>query len=622
MTGRAGLLAVALRLLPALLLLPVPAGAAGVAISASLDRDEVALEELVTLEVRVEAAEAPTLSLPTQGFEFDVVSRGSSRSTSINMGGGAGMRVQHTFVFQFGLRPRRAGELTVPPVEVVAGESRGETQPLTVQVLPAGAPSTRPARPGRPGSPIPGFPGFPGGGGQGGGSSRAWTGWERDLQLSVEVDKAEVFLGEQVTASIWVLSPVGVAETGNFKPPAYDGFWTEQLELPREPTQQIRKKDGLPLRAYLLQRIALFPTRAGPLELGAHAIDLVVRVASNDPFSPFGDVQRVTRQSKPVAITVKPLPPHPPARFDQTNVATATLTAGLSQRTTAVGQAVTLRLVAEGEGNVKSWSLPAFPALPGARAFAPTSSDQLKARGTRFAGSRTVETVLVPEAPGTLVIAPLAWATFDPKTGAYRELRTPELRLEVTAAAGSTAGAAAPAQNTLFPGLRPVRPAGPLARAAAPGTGWSLWAFLLTPVAAFLLLTAVDRYREGQVAEGGARRVRGAGRVARKRLAEASRLLPGADGAPFFAEVERALVGYCGDKLGRSASGLTRDELALALGEAGAHVAALRALASALDACDAGRFGGAVAREELLAMAGRAMALLEEAHWHAPRGGG
>jgi hypothetical protein len=109
--------------------------------------------------------------------------------------------------------------------------------------------------------------------------------------------------------------------------------------------------------------------------------------------------------------------------------------------------------------------------------------------------------------------------------------------------------------------------------------------------------------------------------VARKRLSGASRLLAGADGGPFFAEVERALLGYCGDKLGRPATGLTREELARALAEAGAHVAALRALASALDACDAGRYGGAVAREELLALAGRAMAVLEEAHWQVPRGG-
>ncbi len=620
MTGRATLL------LAALLLLPAAAGAAGMAISASLDRDEVALDELVTLEVRVEAAEAPTLSLPTLGFDFDVVSRGSSRSTSIDMGGGAGLKVRHTFVFQFGLRPRHTGDLTVPAVEVVAGAARGETQPLSVKVLAAGSATRAPGRAGPPVLGFPGFPGFPGapggagGGGQNGGSSRAWHGWERDLQLSVEVDKTEVFLGEQVTASVWVLSPVGVAETGNFKPPAYDGFWTEQLELPREPIQQIRKKDGLALRAYLLQRMALFPTRSGPLELGIHSVDLLVRVASDDAFYPFGDVQRVSRSSRPVAITVKPLPRGAPAGFDPVNVATATLSASLSQKSAAVGQPVTLRLVAEGEGNVKAWSLPPLPALAGTRAFLPTSSDQLAPRGVRFAGSRMVETVLVPETPGPLVVPPLSWAIFDPRAGAYRELKTPELRLEVTGGA-TPSGAAGLSQNTLFPGLRPIRPAGPLARATAPGTPWPVWAFLIGPVAAFLVLTGVDRFREHRVADGGARRVRIAGRVARKRLAVASRLLSGADGAPFFAEVERALIGYCGDKLGRPATGLTRDELARALAGSGAHVTALRALAAALDACDAGRFGGAVAREELLALAGRAMAVLEEVHWNHPGGG-
>jgi hypothetical protein len=322
-----------------------------------------------------------------------------------------------------------------------------------------------------------------------------------------------------------------------------------------------------------------------------------------------------------VAITVKPLPPGAPARFDQVNVATATLSASLSHKSAVVGQPVTLRLVAEGEGNVKAWSLPTLPAVAGARAFAPTSSDQLKPRGVKFAGSRTVETVLVPEAAGTLVVAPLAWVIFDPRAGGYRELRTPELRLDVTGGTASPGPGATRAQNTLFPGLRPIRPAGSLVRVVAPGTGWSIWAFLLGPVAAFLVLTGVDRFREHRLAEGGARRVRIAGRVARRRLAEASRLLSGSDGAPFFSEVERALVGYCADKLGRPASGLTRDELARALAEAGAHVSALRALAAALDACDAGRFGGAVVREELLAMAGRAMAVLEEAHWHRPGGG-
>jgi hypothetical protein len=144
---------------------------------------------------------------------------------------------------------------------------------------------------------------------------------------------------------------------------------------------------------------------------------------------------------------------------------------------------------------------------------------------------------------------------------------------------------------------------------------------LFGPVGAFLALVGVDRLRERHLAEGGSRRVRVAGKVARRRLATASTLLQGADPAPFFAEVERALIGYCADKLGSPATGLTRDELARALTEAGAHPPALRALAAALDACDAGRFGGQLAREELLEVAGRAMATLEEASWQGPGGG-
>jgi hypothetical protein len=419
-----------------------------------------------------------------------------------------------------------------------------------------------------------------------------------------------------------VLSPVGVAGANNLKPPAYDGFWTEELETPRELTFQERKRDGVPLRAYLLQRVALFPTRSGPLELGSFGVDLVVRVASDDPFYPFGDVQQVTRRSAPLTIDVKPLPPGAPAGFDSVNVASATLTATLSARTAALGQPVTYRLSADGEGNVKAWALPVLPAIPGLRAFAPTSTDKVASKGARLAGNRAVETMLVPERSGTLVIPSLAWTVLDPKTGTYRVLKTAELKLEVPEPAGApgTPGGPTPsAQGTLLAGLRPIRAAGPLQRAGAPArTGWPLWLLLGGPLAGFVVLSGIDRLRERHAADGSSRRVRAAGRVARKRLAHATRLVAGSDPLSFFAEVERALVGYCGDKLGHSAAGLTREELARALGDAGAHPPALRALAEALDACDAGRFGGSSDREAVLAAAARAMALLEEAHWQVP----
>jgi hypothetical protein len=610
-TGRPAA-ALAALLLVAAAALPARAAAA-LAVEAHVDRTELAQDEVLTLELRVEADEAPAVTLPTRDFEFEVVSRAQSRQASFDLGGG-GMKVRQVFVYQLGLAPRRAGDLTIPPIDVAAGPARASTTPIPVKVLPPGSG-------GSGGGAAP-----PGGPGAAPGGRSSWHGWERELQLSVELDRKEAFLGEQVTVSVWLLSPVGVVAYEGYKPPLYDGFWSEEVETPQSLAFQVRQLDGAPVRAYLLQRLALFPTRSGPIELGAFQADVVVRVGSDSPFDPFPDVRRVTRRSAPLTVQVKPLPPGAPPGFDSVDVGTMTLAASLSERAAAAGQPVTLRLVAQGEGNVKAWALPALPKVAGLRAFAPTSTDKVAPKGTRIAGLRAVETVLVPEAEGTLVIPPLAWPVFDPRTGAYQVLRTAELRLEVAApapaaTASATPASAAPGANALAAGLRPIRTAGELSRRGEPPwRGPPFWILLGGPVLLYAGLATFDRVRERRAAGGGARRLREAGRVARRRLASATRLVAGAEAAPFFAEVERALTGYCGDKLGRPAAGLTRDELWRALAGAGAHAPAVRALAAALDATDAGRYGGAADRGEVLALAGRAMELLEEAHWHAPGG--
>jgi hypothetical protein len=359
------------------------------------------------------------------------------------------------------------------------------------------------------------------------------------------------------------------------------------------------------------------------VELGSFGLqEIVIRVGADDPFDPFPDVRRVSRRSEPLKITVKPLPPGAPPGFDSVNVGTVTLSASLSEKTAAVGQPVTFRLTVQGEGNVKAWSLPPVPRLPGARTFAPTSSDKVAPRDLRVAGTRTIETVLVPEQAGTLVVPALEWPTFDPKTGKYRVLTTAEQRLEVLPSGPAQAAAATPGQNALGGGLRPIRSGGALSRRGEPPWhGLPFWFLLGAPVVLFAGLTAFDRLRERWAADGGARRLKLAGRVARRRLSTAARLVGGAEAGPFYAELERALLGYCGDKLLRPAVGMTREELDRAMAESGAHPPALRALALALDGCDAGRYGGGGTREEALALAGRAMELLEEAHWKGPGGG-
>ena len=585
----------------AALLLALPAAAPAedaeepARVSARADRAEIVLGEVLAVLVEVDAPEPPTAVEPPASEDFSIVSRGESRQSFFGLSGGSA-RARHVVRVTFGLLPRRAGPLAIPAFVAVVGGARHETQPIAVVVAPATAAPSGPSAPSTP-------PGRRG----------TWRGWERDLALEVRLDRREVFLGEQATASVWLLSPVPVVGTHGFRPPSYDGFWAENVETPRTLEAEVRDVGGVPTRAYLLQRVALFPTRAGALSLGAFEADVEVRLGGG-AFDPFPSHRRARRRSAPLQIRVRPLPPGAPGAFEPVNVGKIELAAEIVPTSVAAGEPATVRITASGEGNVRAWSLPRLPRLARARAYEPTSSDRVEPRRARVRGARLLETVIVPDGQGEVVVPPVSWSFFDPAARAYRTVRTAELRLAVSP--GAPAGSA-PGANPLVAGLRPIRSGGRLsARSPPPWRGPLFLMGLALPVLGFAGLAAADLVRDRARAGTGARRLREAGRAARRRLARADRLSRRGGRSDLLAEVERALLGYASDKLSRPAAGLTRQDLARALAAAGAHPPAVRAIASALDACDAARFGGSGAEPaEILAAAERALRLLEEADW-------
>ncbi|MGC4000580.1 MAG: BatD family protein [Anaeromyxobacter sp.] len=567
-----------------------------VSFEAHADRTELAIDETLRVEVVLISADPIDHIELGDTTQFQVVSQGQSRDAQVSLGGGGGVLIQQRYVFTLTLRPTRQGALTVPPASAVVRGKKFTTRPIAVKVGPPG--SGKPARPGPAPAPAPGPRGY------------AYRGWEKDVTLELQLDRREAWMGEQVTASLWLVSGVAVVGYDRLTPPRYDGFWVEELDTPRRLQPEVREVNGVPLRAYLVQRLALFPTRAGELTLAPAVLDgITVQVSDTSAFDPFPELHRLARRTAAVTLEVKPLPPGAPAGFDPVNVGVLKLEA-TAPALAAAGDPVPVRLTASGDGNVPALALPRLPAVDGARAFQPTTHDEPSRRGARLGGSRTVETVLVPERTGTLELPGLEWPYFDPKSGSYQVARTPPLRVEVTAArAGVAAGAAG--TNTLAAGLRPIRSGGTLARRAPPPWEQPLFGALLGgPPALFLLAWAVGRARALRPA------ARVAGRAAGQRLAQARRRLARGDRDGFLAEVERALVGYAGQRLGRPAAGLTREALAAALTRAGAHPPAVRALSAALDAVELSRYGAGAARgEEVLQAAQRALELLEEADW-------
>jgi hypothetical protein len=147
--------------------------------------------------------------------------------------------------------------------------------------------------------------------------------------------------------------------------------------------------------------------------------------------------------------------------------------------------------------------------------------------------------------------------------------------------------------------------------------GAAFWIFALLPLAGIAGALGLRQHRdllEGDVAYARGRR---AGRVAKKRLADARRLADGDDPRAFYAEVARAVRGLVADKLNLAEAGLQTAELARHLERRAASAETVAELRACLEHCDRQRFAppghDPQERSRFLDRAGRLMTAIDRA---------
>ena len=81
--------------------------------------------------------------------------------------------------------------------------------------------------------------------------------------IDVEVDKNQVYEGEQVTATYYIYSRGRVTEIDTLKYPTLAGFWKEDIELATRLNFRPTIINGIRYNRALLASYALFPIKAG-----------------------------------------------------------------------------------------------------------------------------------------------------------------------------------------------------------------------------------------------------------------------------------------------------------------------------------------------------------------------
>jgi hypothetical protein len=181
-------------------------------------------------------------------------------------------------------------------------------------------------------------------------------------------------------------------------------------------------------------------------------------------------VEQRAIESNQLDLTIKPLPPAPPAYSGA--VGEFTFVSKVVPVTAAVGEPVTWTLELAGTGNWPDITgLPEREVSNDFQVVQPKSKRTMK-DGTLFEGNLTEDVVLVPTRAGTYRLAPVRFTYFDTKSGTYKTLASEPVTVTITGASApvqAPAGSGAPVQFSInTPASQTAAPVLPEAVAPVP----------------------------------------------------------------------------------------------------------------------------------------------------------
>jgi len=227
--------------------------------------------------------------------------------------------------------------------------------------------------------------------------------------LRAIADKTTVFVGEQVTVSVYLYYRVGYEMTERGDPKYADFLRFALLSDPGSTTPIFTSVKGRSYGARLVENAALIPLRSGTLHTGP----------ATGRFSGRHIGARVLKASNDLVITaIEPPVEGRPEGYVVGDVGQFSIKATVSPKRIAEGGSVAVTVRVEGTGNV-----PTEVALPKDSPFKwldPTRRDNVITRGGRILGSRTFEYIVRIDRAGAIPLGAVSLPYFDPVKKQYQ----------------------------------------------------------------------------------------------------------------------------------------------------------------------------------------------------------
>jgi hypothetical protein len=415
-----------------MLLVPVRAAWAQTAASAHLSSDVVEVGDAFTIDIHAEVADGPMPSDPRLDAPSAFTVSGPSQTRSgvkVQIGGGSAQQTR-TFSARWYLVAQREGTFTItPPSVTVGGNVVRASGRLTVKVVPVGhGPQQR--RPPSSASPFGGFGNFFNFGQRP--SPFSDDSWDdeaadpaelepraRELMMTKEpqemvflrmiADKDRAVVGEQITLSYYVYFRADMKLVDQ-REPALTGFLRHELDPePGTADALITSVGRWRYHVKLLDRVAIFPLRAGKLDTGTLSAKFTSRRMGNT---------ELTRESESLQIAVREPPSEGrPPGYRIGDVGRFRVSAEVSPRATRVGDSVSVVVRINGVGALPNQLT--LPERTGIEWLAPDKKQEVTVRNGRVGGSEVFSYAVRFREPGDIQLGTIELSYWDPNDKRY-----------------------------------------------------------------------------------------------------------------------------------------------------------------------------------------------------------
>lgn len=437
-----------------------------------------------------------------------------------------------------------------------------------------------------------------------------------DVLVRIILNKSRVYEQEAIVCTIKLYTKHSISSFLPTTQPAFDGFLIE--EIPVSPTlNEVEHYNGQNYMTAILKQCILFPQKSGRLTINSGKYDVtVVQYERVGGF--WGGNRRIDRDiktsSNSASVEVMALPQPQPDGFTGA-VGQFDISTKLSTQVFKTNDAASLTYKISGTGNIKYVKEPVIDLPSEFEQYQPVADISTRVSGNNISGTMTVDYTFVPQSVGDFTIGADRFVYFDPSRKEYITLNTPSYDIHVTQGAATSSATATVAKQGIASKNTDILHIhlGDLGLSQHHTFIFKTWWYWPLYLLLALALTAILLYRRNQLrlnADISGRRLANSGKVAKRRLRQASTYLRDHDNEHFYEELLRAMWGYLGDKLQLPASQLTRNNIAAELSTYGAPQSDIDNLLGIIDDCEMARYSPAGSEDQADRLYERASSLI------------